>query len=62
MPLYKELLKTPEGTARAKAIYAKARPFYHPIAAESVDKRRCREPLKDPETATDARAAASPRP
>jgi leukotriene-A4 hydrolase len=38
MPLYRELIKTPEGTAKAKAIYAKARPFYHPIAVESVDK------------------------
>ncbi len=38
MPLYRALLKTPEGTVRAKAIYAKARPFYHPIAIESVDK------------------------
>jgi hypothetical protein len=38
MPLYKELVKTKEGQARAHAIYAKARPFYHPIAVESVDK------------------------
>ncbi len=38
MPLYTELLKTPEGQKRARAIYEKARPFYHPIARESVDK------------------------
>jgi len=38
MPLYSELVKTPEGIARAKVIYAKARPFYHPITADSVDK------------------------
>ncbi len=38
LPLYTELAKTPAGKARAKAIYAKARPFYHPIAVESVDK------------------------
>jgi leukotriene-A4 hydrolase len=38
LPLYRELIKTPEGTARARAIYARARPFYHPIAVESVDK------------------------
>jgi hypothetical protein len=38
MPLYRELIKTPEGKARAQAIFARARPFYHPIAAESVDK------------------------
>lgn len=38
MPIYRELIKTPDGLARARAIYAKARPFYHPIAVESVDK------------------------
>ena len=38
MPLYRELIKTPEGAAKARAIYAKARPFYHPIAVDSVDK------------------------
>jgi leukotriene-A4 hydrolase len=38
VPLYTELAKTPEGKARARAIYAKARPSYHPIAVESIDK------------------------
>ena len=38
MPLYRELIKTPEGKARALAIYRKARPSYHPIAVDSVDK------------------------
>lgn len=38
MPLYSELLKTPEGAAKARAIFAKARPFYHPISADSVAK------------------------
>lgn len=38
MPLYGELKKTPEGKARAKAIYEKARPFYHPITVDSVDR------------------------
>jgi len=37
MPLYRELIRTPEGLARARSIYQKARPFYHPIAVESVD-------------------------
>ena len=37
-PLYAELAKTPEGLARAQAIYAKARPGYHPIAQGTVDK------------------------
>lgn len=36
-PLYEELTKTPEGAARAAAIYAKARPGYHPITVASVD-------------------------
>jgi aminopeptidase N len=38
LPLYEELAKTPAGKARARAIFAKARPFYHPIAADSVDR------------------------
>jgi leukotriene-A4 hydrolase len=37
MPIFRELIKTPEGKERARAIYAKARPFYHPIAVDSVD-------------------------
>ena len=37
-PLYEELVKTPEGRARALAIYRKARPTYHPIAVATVDK------------------------
>jgi leukotriene A-4 hydrolase/aminopeptidase len=37
-PLYTALAKTPEGLARAKAIYAKARPGYHPIAQGTIDK------------------------
>ncbi|MDQ3374954.1 MAG: leukotriene A4 hydrolase C-terminal domain-containing protein, partial [Acidobacteriota bacterium] len=36
-PLFEELAKTPEGKKRAVAIYAKARPGYHPITAASVD-------------------------
>ena len=36
-PLYEELVKTPEGKARALAIYKKARPGYHPIAVTTID-------------------------
>jgi leukotriene-A4 hydrolase len=36
-PLYRELMKTPEGKKRALAIYRKARPTYHPIAVGTVD-------------------------
>ena len=36
-PLYEDLVKTPEGRRRAAEIYAKAKPFYHPIAATTVD-------------------------
>lgn len=36
-PLFDELVKTPAGTARAKAIYVKARPAYHPITQATVD-------------------------
>ncbi len=37
-PLYAALATTPEGLARAQAIYAKARSGYHPIAQGTVDK------------------------
>jgi hypothetical protein len=37
-PLYEALVKTPEGKARALAIYRKARSTYHPIAVATVDK------------------------
>jgi len=36
-PLYEELVKTPEGRARAAAIYKKARPGYHSIAVRTID-------------------------
>ncbi len=36
-PLYDELVRTPDGRARAEAIYQMARPGYHPIAASSID-------------------------
>jgi leukotriene-A4 hydrolase len=36
-PLYGELMKTPEGALRARAIYAKARLGYHAIARGTVD-------------------------
>jgi leukotriene-A4 hydrolase len=36
-PLYAELLKTPEGSERARRIYAAARPGYHPIARGTLD-------------------------
>ncbi|HEU4778482.1 MAG TPA: M1 family metallopeptidase, partial [Steroidobacteraceae bacterium] len=36
-PLYEELMKTPAGAARARAIYTLARPNYHPIATSTLD-------------------------
>ena len=36
-PLYAELMKTPQGRERARRIYAKARPGYHPIAQATLD-------------------------
>ncbi|UXP32834.1 M1 family metallopeptidase [Reichenbachiella agarivorans] len=36
-PLYKELIKTEEGTEMARAIYQKARPNYHSVAYNSID-------------------------
>jgi leukotriene-A4 hydrolase len=37
-PLYEELVKTPHGRERALAIYRRARPGYHPIAVDTVDR------------------------
>jgi leukotriene-A4 hydrolase len=37
-PLYGEMAKTQDGLARARAIYAKARPGYHAIATQTLDK------------------------
>jgi hypothetical protein len=37
MPLYKEMVLTPEGKEWAKKIYAKARPNYHSVAYHSID-------------------------
>ncbi len=37
-PLFEELVKTPEGMARANEIYAKARAGYHPITQATIDK------------------------
>jgi leukotriene-A4 hydrolase len=36
-PLYEDLVKTPAGAARAREIYARARPNYHPIAVRTLD-------------------------
>ena len=36
-PIYTELMKSPEGAARARAIYARARAGYHPIAQTTLD-------------------------
>ena len=37
VPLYKELVKTPEGKKTAIAIYDQARPTYHPISMTTID-------------------------
>lgn len=37
-PLYTALAKTPEGMERALRIYKQARPTYHPVAREAIDK------------------------
>jgi hypothetical protein len=36
-PLYQALVQTPEGAARARRIYERARPGYHPIAQATID-------------------------
>lgn len=37
MPIYEELVKTPEGLAFARETFAKAKPGYHPITTGSVE-------------------------
>jgi len=37
-PLYKEMVKTESGTQMAMSIYTKARPNYHPISTNTIDK------------------------
>ncbi len=37
LPIYAELLKTPEGLAFAKDVFARAKPGYHPITTASVE-------------------------
>jgi leukotriene-A4 hydrolase len=36
-PLYEELMKTSAGSARAKRVYALARPGYHPLTVAAID-------------------------
>ena len=36
-PLFEALVKAPGGLERAKNIYAKARPGYHPITQTTID-------------------------
>jgi hypothetical protein len=37
-PLYRELTQTPEGFEIALQIYEKARPNYHPVSYQTIDK------------------------
>jgi leukotriene-A4 hydrolase len=38
LPLYRALIATPAGRVRAELIYARARPTYHPITVDSIDR------------------------
>ncbi|MEP7042562.1 MAG: M1 family metallopeptidase [Dokdonella sp.] len=38
VPLYEALAKTPDGKAFARAVYAKAKPGYHPLTQGSIEK------------------------
>ncbi|MEO6518613.1 MAG: M1 family metallopeptidase [Pseudoxanthomonas sp.] len=44
MPIYAELVKTPEGLAFAKESFARARPGYHPITTASVEAELAKAP------------------
>ena len=47
MPIYAELVKSPEGLAFAKEVFAKARPGYHPITTASVEAMLAKAEAKD---------------
>ena len=44
MPIYAELVKTPDGLAFAKESFARARPGYHPITTASVEAELAKAP------------------
>ena len=45
MPIYEELVKTPDGLAFARETFAKARPGYHPITTGSVEAALAKAPV-----------------
>ncbi|HVR80934.1 MAG TPA: M1 family metallopeptidase [Luteimonas sp.] len=53
MPIYEALVKTSEGLAFAKDVFAKAKPGYHPITTGSVaaEIAKAQEPAKAPQPA-----------
>jgi aminopeptidase N len=46
-PLYEELMRTPGGAEKAKRVFAKAKPGYHPLTAGTI------EPIVNPPVAED---------
>jgi leukotriene-A4 hydrolase len=46
MKLYSDLAKTPEGLARAKKIYVKAKPNYHALVINSLEQILEKQVLK----------------
>ena len=61
LPIYAELVKTPEGLAFAKQTFAKAKPGYHPITAGSVESTLAEaKPAVASAPATEAPAAEQP--
>ena len=57
MPIYEELVKTPDGLAFAQETFARAKPGYHPITTGSVQ-----ETIANAKPVAPADAAASPPP
>ncbi|MBU6122078.1 M1 family metallopeptidase [Hymenobacter siberiensis] len=47
VPLYQALLATPDGLARARAIYAEARPNYHSVTTSTLDSLLAARPARD---------------
>lgn len=54
LPVYKAFVATPEGLAHANAVYAKAKPSYHPITQASIERILAQATTKAADTEDDA--------
>ena len=60
MPVYQELVRTPDGLAFAREVFARARPGYHPITTASVEALLAKADAAKPVAAAAAASAEAP--